>query len=282
MAETTEQNYDELITEKNSQTALNGLQPAVDDSQKLLQDLSEPDAVEDWRLWLWLVAFTQTTLQKMFAFFKADVATIMANQQYGTTPWLIQEGLKFQLGHELLQNGAGFSYAVSDEATQIVKKCAVNSQSGILQFKVLKDNNEILLPVEKTAYEVYVDLIAPPGINTSVISAQQDVVRANYKVYYNPLVMLPTGALISNPAVFPVQDAINNYVASIIFNGKFETTKLTDAIQQAIGVVNPVEELVEYKYGTLQYAPMPDFRIAFSGHYRFEAADSIITYIPHV
>ena len=56
MARTIQQIYDAIITEKQNMTALNALQPSVDNAQTLLSDASSSSKVAAWRLLFWVVA----------------------------------------------------------------------------------------------------------------------------------------------------------------------------------------------------------------------------------
>ena len=53
MARTIGEIYDLLVAEKNNQPTLAALQPAIDDEQTLLSDLTSASKVAIWRLWLY-------------------------------------------------------------------------------------------------------------------------------------------------------------------------------------------------------------------------------------
>lgn len=48
--------YDYMIAEKQTNSNLNNLVPNPDTNQTLLNDLTTPSKVADWRLWIWVVA----------------------------------------------------------------------------------------------------------------------------------------------------------------------------------------------------------------------------------
>ncbi len=58
--------YDFLITEKNTMSTLNNLQPNVDTAQDLLSEVNSPSKVADWRLYLWLVAVAAAAVDLIF------------------------------------------------------------------------------------------------------------------------------------------------------------------------------------------------------------------------
>jgi len=53
MARTIEIIYNAIIAEKQAQSELNALQPAIDDAQTLLADLTSASKVAAWRLQAW-------------------------------------------------------------------------------------------------------------------------------------------------------------------------------------------------------------------------------------
>tara|TARA_R110000751_G_scaffold214362_2_gene317863 strand:+ start:530 stop:835 length:306 start_codon:yes stop_codon:yes gene_type:complete len=56
MAGTISEIYDSIITEKQTMTSLNDLQPNIDSSQDLLTDLTSSSKVAVWRLWAFITA----------------------------------------------------------------------------------------------------------------------------------------------------------------------------------------------------------------------------------
>ena len=87
-----------------------------------------------------------------------------------------------------------------------------------------------------TAFREYVNRRKPAGIITDVYSYNPDDITLSIRVQYNPILLNSDGSLISDPSVFPVEDAINDYLASILYGGTFNRNKLIDAVQSAEGV----------------------------------------------
>ena len=76
-------------------------------------------------------------------------------------------------------------------------------------------------------------------------------------VQYNPQVLTPDGKLISDPLVYPVEDAINNYLKGIVYGGALNKTSLVDAVQAAPGVIDVVLSGVAVKPATAsEYTPV--------------------------
>lgn len=278
--------YDEMIAEKNANFPdLVSLQPNIDSAQTLLNDLGTNSQVAEWRLWVWLVAFAQSSLEKLFGIYKTEVEAIANKSHFGTLPWYRYMALNYQHGDALDFIDNQWKYPAIDLTAQIVKKAAATSNPGVVFVKVAKDGGAPLTASESTAFGAYIASIAPPGINTTIISQDPDDLIVDVKVYYDPLVLAADGSLLATPATFPVEDAIIAYIENIDFDGKFIITKFQDSIQLAEGVVDPIINGVESRYGANPFAPIVESHNAFSGHFRIHPSTPLntqITYIANV
>lgn len=262
--------YDSLIAEKNNQTLLNGLQPTIDDGQTLLNDLNSPSKVDDWRLWLAVVAFGTMVLEKFFDLFKSDIEKRAKEVIPSTSAYLADRLRNFQLGDDLVWNGKRYDYAIDNPAIKIIKYVAVVEAAGQVRIKVAKEGSggpeKLDSVTEVPAVDAYSRLILPPGTNRVLQSSDPDYITQSLNIYYNPLVLASDGSLVSNPAVFPVEDAINNYLKSLPFNGKLKLNDYVDAIQKAAGVTNPIVNMLMAKYGSLSYQYIFDEYVPDAGY----------------
>ncbi len=280
--------YDALIAEKINQPTLTTLQPAIDDQQTLLSDLATPSKVAVWRLWMWLVATAIFTHETLWDLFKAEVEEIAANAIPGTVRWYQDQALKYQHGDPLLYIDNKFQYAVIDPSKQIIKRAAVVELGSQVRIKVAKLNGFTITPLstpELSAFDAYINQIKFAGTNTATLSRLPDLLKVAYKVYYDPLLLTATGELISNPGKFPVEEAITGHIANLPFNGNLVLTQLTDAIQKAVGVVNPILQSAEATYGAVPYAPIVETYNPDAGHMIVDPLNPLsgsITYIPYV
>lgn len=286
MARTLQQIYNEMVSEKETMTQLASLQPNIDSAQQLLSDLTTGSKVAIWRLLFFAVAVGIWSHEKLFDDLKAWIEVRATEIQTGTLPWYRTKALEFQYGDSLVFANDKYNYATVDEAARIVKLAAVNEVGGNVIIKVAKldssSNPEPLSVPELAALDAYMGKIKFAGVKVINVSRTADLLKTYFKVYYNPLVLTSTGELISTPGVYPVRDAINNYIKNLPFNGVYSTTELTDLIQQATGVVNPVHENTSYKYGSFPYAPLVDYYQANAGYLSIDPAfplSATITYI---
>lgn len=287
MARTVNDIYDSLIAEKENLTNLSGLQPDPDDAQTFLQDLTSTSKVAIWRLMLYLVAFGTHVLEVLFDTHKAEILDLKYKLITGTPRWYQQKALEFQNGDSLSWNGAQYVYATINEANQIVKRAAVVASGGITRIKAAKLDVDGITPIPLSAGEVvsfttYMQTIAFAGINILVISTDPDDLIFNVKAYYDPLVLSPTGEDIENPGVFPVEDAINNYIKNLPFNGVLNLTKVIDEIQGAKGVIDPVLESAQARYGSNPFATIVDNYTSFAGHMTIHSGNPLNTTITYI
>ncbi len=280
--------YDSLIAEKNSQTALNDLQPNVDNSQTLLSDVSSPSRVSDWRFWLWLFSVGIWSLEVLWDLFKVELDEKINSAPVATPRWYQKESLLFQYGDTLVWIDNKYQYATINTLTQIIKRAAVVEGGGQVTIKVAKLVGSVvtkLTVIEKAAFQQYINLIKIAGTQTIIISDDPDLLKLAVTAYYDPLVLASDGSLLSDPSVFPLEDAINNYLSLLDFNGYVVLTKLVDSMQSATGVIDPVLTLTEAKFGTNPYSAVIIKYNAYAGHMIIDPAYPLstqITYLPNV
>ncbi len=253
MARTLSEIYLAIVAEKNNQTTINTLQPAIDSEQTLLDDLCASSKVADWRLFVYIIAVAIWLHENIWDLFKAEVDSIVESAIPGTSRWYQSVAFIFQYGDALSWIDNKFKYETVDVTKQIIKRSATIETGGVLYIKVAKlnGNDPVKLDAgELTAFRTYINDIKFAGTNISIISADADRLKLTLNIIYDPLVLASNGSLLTNSAIFPVEDAINDYLAGIVWAGTFNLTKLIDAIQVAQGVVDPILTTVEGKaYG---------------------------------
>jgi len=249
--------YDEIIAEKEAQTELNALQPAIDDSQTLLSDLTSTSKVALWRLWAWITAVAINVHENIYALFEAEIELRAAEIPTGTPLWYHAQGLLFQFGDSLTWTGTQYVYDPVTPANRVVKLLAIVDQGFIVRFKAAKlDGGGLPVTLsgpELSAFDGYVNQIIFAGTAVQVTSDNGDDLRVDYFIRYDPLVMAPDGSLLEDPATFPVIDAINGKIQALPFDGVLSLMQLTDAIQLASGVVDVTLNEAAAKFGATSY-----------------------------
>lgn len=281
--------YDELLAIKEGRSELDGLTPINDSSAKFLNDNSSGSRVAVWRLWLWLVATGNWLTELIIKRHKEEIAEIFRSRMYGTLQFYQAICLDFQFGYSLEWNGRQYAYSDTDSImaleSKIIKRAAVVQATSQLQFKVAKETDGLIEPLdvdERSAFMSYLTALVYPGTNFVVISEAADDLRIDALIYFDPLILAPNGSMLSDSNVFPVHDAINRFVSNLPFNGRMNTQKLIDAIQAVAGVKDIVVNALDARYGGLPYAAVGNEYVPFAGHMTLQEADSLISYTAYV
>ena len=265
MARTLKQVYDALTADKETKPELNDLLPNPDNyvamytqenftllANTVVKRLSI-SLVAVWRLFLWSAAVGIWSLENLQDIFKSEVEETIKANQYGQLKWYQTVSKAFQLGDQLVWNGDYYEYEIIDATKQIITQAAATvSVDGTITLKVAKGILPAIEPLttaELTAYIYYIkgannpavnDAIAPAGTLIEILSAESDDLKFAIDVFYDPLILASDGSLVSNPAQFPVRDAINNFINTLPFDSIFRVIGLVDAIQAVSGVDNVV------------------------------------------
>lgn len=287
---TTQEIYDDIVADKGSYNQLVALQPATDSSQQLLDDVASPARVANWRLFTWMVARAHKVIIDLFNFHKAWIEQRILATKVGSAPWYRLRALEYQHGDALVFDNASltYKYAAVDESAKIVKRAAIVEAGNVLIMKIANVVGDVITPLtdlELDGFKGYIQKVKFAGVKVLVVSRPADELRIALRVYYNPLVMLGDGSLISDNAVFPVEASINAYIKNLPFNGVFNTTQLTDLLQAAEGVVDPVVLSTSARSGVLPFAAFVDNYNANAGHMVIDPLYDLpanIEYIPAV
>lgn len=281
--------YDSLALEKNNFAVLNGLAPSIDTTQDLLDDLNTTSTVAKWRLMLFVQAVGIKALEEIFDLLTVEIQATADAGINATIPWYVEEAKKFQFGDTLVfvtnpgETNGKFVYLAEDESKQIVEFAAAIDIDGLVRVKVAKDDgggDPIKLSVaELAAFGDYLKEFRVAGVTTSAVSLDGDDLRVDYKIVYDAQVMAADGSLLSAPGTFPVEDAINTFVKSLPFNGVLNETALTDSIQLATGVIDPISNGLEARSGANPFAPIVDNYDSAAGYLVWDEAGSTLTYV---
>jgi hypothetical protein len=157
-----------------------------------------------------------------------------------SVPWYYKMAKAFQYGDSLVLNEdtQQYGYAAIDEGKQVVKYAAVRDRGTSVQILVSgeKDGKPVALSNSVlTVFKEYMNRVKVAGVVLSIRSKNADKMGIRAKVYVDSLVINSDGTLISDGSK-PVEEAINTYLANIVYGGTFNKTKLTNAILGVEGV----------------------------------------------
>ena len=190
----------------------------------------------------WVQSSCIWAFENIIDVFKVDLAKDLRNRINGTPAYYANALLKYQSGDELEMNDEGtqFSYANVDETKRIITKAAYSeaSQAGfydkLVTLKIATGTPGAYRQIdddEMVAIRAYVHQIAFAGTAINVVSRKGDVLVPKFTVYYD-------GAITPEETYSNIQNAINQFIANLDFNGFIYTQKLIDAIQNAEHVVD--------------------------------------------
>lgn len=204
-----------------------------------------------------IIATVAAGVENLFDWHKMDTDNTVNRERYGHVGWYEKMALLFQYGDGITNDytsadedfSEGTEYdntgktAEEIEDLQIIKYAYCEEQSGLskigVKLKVAKEvDGEFAVPNndEQAALMAYINRIKPGGLPVEFVFLNGDVLTLSLTVIYNPLVLKSSGEKISETGVFPVQDAVNEYLQSLSFNGEFVSMRLIDYIQAVSGV----------------------------------------------
>jgi len=274
--------YNEMVTEKQTFSSLKGLVPNPETAATLISELTSNSKVAVWRLFFWVVAFCIYLHEVVWDLFQAEIESILANKEPGTTGWMVSKSLEFQYGDDLEWINNKFQYAIIDESKQIIKVAAGSEGEGIVILKVAKISGDEYVKLESgelDAYSAYIELIKYAGVRVTKISEDADEAKISYQIYYNPLVLSSDGSLISDPTTFPVLEAIEAYIKDLPFNGLLVLSDLTKTAKEVPGVIDAVLSLAQARHGSEDFANIIRVYTSYSGYIKNATSYPSLTYI---
>ena len=275
---------EEILAAKATASELNALE-ILTTSEQNLTSATSTSKVSIWRLWVWIISYVLWSHEKI-------VSQNALNSRPQNLPNFRAAILDYRDGLSLVWKDGAFTYdltGVSDaEERKIIDRCAVlESNDGELVVKIAKDNAGNLQPVtiaEQNRISEYLRQIKVPGVKIRLINENADLLKANLTVYVDPLVIdLDTGKLLNVTGdVYPVINAINNYLANLEFNGAFVKNFFISTINSAEGVSLCTVELLQWKFAAFPYTDINEFKVPDSGYFKFDVGQLNINYEPYV
>jgi hypothetical protein len=210
-----------------------------------LVGLNSQSKVSIFRLIVFIVAFSIWVLENLFDTHKKEVDDIIEAKMPHRPSWYRTKALAFQYGFALIvdtdkYDNTGFTEDQVLES-KIIKYAAVTPSAGQILIKIATEAAGVLAPItpgQKASFEAYILEIADCGVKYLIVNHLPDILLLNMQIYRDPLVLDSSGMSILN-GNYPVQDAINEYMKELPFNGELVLAHLIDKLQNAEGVVIP-------------------------------------------
>lgn len=220
-----------------------------------------------------VVATESKTIEDLLAAHILEVENRLQEKTPGTLDWYRRIALNFQYGDSLVwdTNSLRYRYDEDNLNKKIIKLASVTELDNKLIMKVAKlDSSGIPEPLEYLQLEAfrdaYMERVKYAGVLISYVSDTADDINLHLKVYYDPSVLNPDGSLVEDPSIYPINDAVKEYLYLTPFNGLFNVTDLIDKLQVATGVINPIFTSGEAKHGSSNYQSITDYYQPYSGY----------------
>jgi len=253
-----------------------------------LSALTSTSNVAIWRLWTYIIAFCQWTLETFFDLHVSEVTGIIAAQKAHTLQWYATMAKAFQYGYSLTIDSD--TYSVIDTTAQIVNyAAAIEYTNGLkgLRIKVATLSGSTLSPLsipQLAAFTAYMQAIKDAGVRLTISSANADSLKLNLNIYYNAMVLDAAGARLDGTEATPVQDAIDKYLENLPFNGLYINFELLEALKAVDGVIIPELVSAQYYYaGNPGYTSITTEYTPDAGYIRVitRSTDLTLNFIPH-
>ena len=197
-----------------------------------LSALTSTSQTAKWNLYYFIVASCIAIFEQLQDLFKTDLEAIASTAAPSTPQWTRNKVLKYQKGDVAQLNTTTFTveYPTINTANQILTRCAViTAPNRTVLIKVAKSDPPVPVSVGELAeLQSYIETFNPAGIAFTLINENSDKMEVAATIYYNG----QYSAVISTNVVA----ALNNYMATLPFNGVISTQAVVDAIQAVDGV----------------------------------------------
>lgn len=210
-----------------------------------LAGLNSQSKVSIYGLIVLIVAFSIWVLENLFDTHKKEVDEIIEAKMPHRASWYRTKAKAFQYGFALIMDTDNYDNTgyTADQVmnSKIIKYAAVTPSAGQLLIKIATETAGVLAPItpgQKASFDAYILEIADCGVKYIVVNQLPDMLLLNLKIFRDPLVLDATGMSILN-GNYPVQDAINEYMKELPFNGELVLAHLVDKLQQVKGVRIP-------------------------------------------
>lgn len=206
----------------------------------------------DWRHWTFIVAGAMLLLEQIIDVFKAENDAKIAKAIPGTPSWLTQKIYEFQYSAtnpQVVQLvDLAPKYPVIDESLRIITRASVvTTLANTTIIKAAKSEPPAALSnTELASLQSYVGIIGVAGINYICKSDNPDQVYLDVEVYYD--------GQYSTVIAGTVQNAIDNYLANLPFNGQLKTSDLEFAIRGVLGVNDVLLKNVKVRADSTTFA----------------------------
>lgn len=250
--------------------------------------LANTSLVAVWKIVFYAIAYGIWTVETVFDLFRAEVDETIAKLKPHSLRWYAEKSKAFEYGYNLVletdyyDNTALTPTQIAD--SMVIKHAAVTEQTRGIRIKVAVETaGELAMADAGTmiAFSDYIEQIKDAGVKILKSSGNPDDLQATVRVFYNPQVLKADGSRIDGTSATPVQDALNEYLKNLPFNGLFVPQLMVDHLQAVDGVVIIKDDQWLVRYAALPYAVVDVEYTPDAGYLRLIGGGLTITFTPH-
>lgn len=278
MSKSTQEYFDILKEEWSTFPELSSLVSDVSNAQELFIKLTTASQVDPHDLMLWVQATGCAAVDAELHHTLVTILNEMPKLKYGSFQWYAEKAKEFQYGDTIEYSNGRFFYPEVDLSHRIVAQAAAVPIAQGVRLKVAKLSGGELTTLsidEMAALNAYFynpgqPHIKPAGVHLVITTGIPDLLRIAVRIIRNPQVLAADGSLLSNPAQFPVEDAIKQHIRFLPYDGVLNLTKLEDAIQNVTGVLDVEIDTALSKYGSFDWQAIDLTYKADAGYMRID------------
>lgn len=240
---------------------------AAKDADPVLAGLNSTSRVAIWRLWTFVVATCQWTVEKLFDQLRIDIDETIASMKPHSLRWYAGKVRAFRYGQNLIAESDLYSDEglTEDEIADslVVAQSAVVEQERGIRIKVARlvsDELAALTGDQMVALDDYIEKVKDAGVKILLSTGPPDELKLDMFIKFNALVLNSDGQRTDGNNNTPVQGAINTYLKNLPFNGILELDKLVDVVQGVEGVEAAYVVQATARYGSLPFASFVDYK----------------------
>ncbi|MDV2458054.1 nucleotidyltransferase [Elizabethkingia anophelis] len=245
-----------------------------------------------WNLMFYIVAYAIYTHEQIFGAHQAELEVLLRKEKAHGLLWYREKAKAFQYGFQLLPDKDQFDNTGKTddeiEASKIIKYAAISEddKESRLILKIATETNGKLSPITESQYNgfrTYANEYRDAGVKITIINYLPDILKMHLQIKVDDKIIDENGyhRLQGNK---PFEDAINEFMKELPFNGELMLNSLVDKLQKVPGVIDPWLFTADSKWldpktgGYGNYEPIFISKIPESGYFDVDWPNTLIEY----
>ena len=245
-----------------------------------------------WNLMFYIVAYAIYTHEQIFGAHQEELEVLLRKEKAHGLLWYREKAKAFQYGFQLLPDKDQFDNTGKTpeqiEASKIIKYAAISEddKESRLILKIATETNGKLSPITESQYNgfrTYANEYRDAGVKLTIVNYLPDILKMHLQIKVDDKIIDENGnhRLQGNK---PFEDAINEFMKELPFNGELLLNSLVDKLQKVPGVIDPWLFTADSKWldpktgGYGNYEPIFISKIPESGYFDVDWPNTLIEY----